>query len=105
MSLPSLGRTQLQPVSPLVRLGPGGTAKAGQRGCRSVYLSISWSASVLPSPRGGPQSPGWKESSVCLMARYCMSGLHSLPCPLDPGRWLANDPPTGLWGAPRHFVS
>ena len=103
MSPPSLGKTQLQPVSFLVKLSPGGTAKQGNP---AVALSVCLSVGqLLSSPLGGPRSPGWKVSSVCLMALHCMSELYSLLLSLDPGRWLANDSPTGLWGAPRHFVS
>lgn len=46
MSLPSLGRTQLQPVSPLVKLGPGGTAGQGNA---AVALSICLSVGQLLS--------------------------------------------------------
>lgn len=48
MSPPSLGRTQLQPVSSLVKLSPGRTTRQGNTAVAlSVCLSISCSALPL----------------------------------------------------------
>lgn len=90
MSLPSLGRTQLQPVSPLVKLSPGGTAGQGKCAWRSVYLSISW---VSFSP---PLSPWWTlvsgvESKLCLpdgMALYVRAVLAAGFPRILGGGWL-----------------
>lgn len=62
MSLPSLGRTQLQPVSPLVKLSPGGTAGQGNAAVAlSICLSVGQPlSSPLPlvdlSLQGGKQA-------------------------------------------------
>lgn len=45
MSPPSLGRTQLQPVSPLIKRSPGGTARQGNV---AVALSVDQLVSFSP---------------------------------------------------------
>lgn len=83
MSPPSLGRTQLQPVSPLIKLSPGGTARQGNvADALSVYQLVSFSS---------PLSPWWTlvsrvESKLCLpdgMVLYVRAVLSAV----FPGSW------------------
>lgn len=65
MSLPSLGRPQLQPVSPLVKLGPAGNGQAGQ-----TLLTLCLPVYQLGQLLSPPFSPCWT----------LVSGVGDRPC-------------------------